>query len=427
MTRFFRKRYVIALALIFVGVAGIHVFTILSPPPHELAGPVDTEMVAGSPEFTRSMFALHGGVYSEDSAITTLQNGDEIFPAMLEAIAGAQRSINMETYVYWSGSIGARFAEALAERARAGVEVNVLLDWQGSVSMEPALIEMMSSAGATVLRFRPVHWHTLDRLNSRTHRKLLVVDGHIGFIGGVGIADKWLGDARDPNEFRELHYRVEGPVVAAMQGAFSFNWVEAAGQPLQGDLHFPELSPRGNRLSQLVYSSAGSRNVMHLMLMTALAAAQDHIRIGTAYFVPDEIAIAQLLEARQRGVTVDILVPGEHTNKDFVRAASRHFWGDLLQAGVNIYEYDPTMFHAKITIIDEVWTSIGSANFDERSFRLNDEANLNVYDLEFAAEQISIFEQDLARSTPVTFEEWNNRSLWEKLSDWTASRLRVQL
>ncbi len=427
MRRLFRKRYFIALTLVIMGVLGTIGAVILIPEPHELAGPVETELVAGSPEFVRSMFALHGGNLYESNTIATLQNGEEIFPAMLGAIASAQRSINFETYVYWSGSIGSRFAEALAERAAAGVEVNVLLDWQGSVSMEDELIEMMVAAGASVERFRPIEWYTLDRFNARTHRKLLIVDGKVGFIGGVGIADKWLGDASNPDEFRELHYRVLGPVVASMQGAFAFNWLEVTGSPLQGDHHFPPLEDSGPLVTQLVYSSVGSRNVMHVMLMTALAAARDHIRIGTAYFVPDEIAIAQLLAARRRGVIVDVLVPGKHTNKDFVRAASRHFWGDLLKAGVNFYEYDPTMYHAKITIIDESWTSIGSANFDERSFRLNDEANLNVYDGDFAAQQIRIFEQDLERSTRITLEHWSSRPAWQKLTDWFASTLRVQL
>jgi cardiolipin synthase len=423
----YRKRYFLALALVIAGIVSTLAVVILPPEPHELAGPVAAELVAGTPEFVRTMSAVHGGRLHESNAIQTLQNGDEIFPAMLAAIAGAQRSINFETYVYWSGTIGARFAEALAERAAAGVEVNVLLDWQGSVSMERELVETMARAGASVERFRPIHWHTVDRFNSRTHRKLLIVDGRIGFTGGVGIADEWLGDARNPDEFRELHYRVEGPVVASMQGAFAFNWVEATGRPLLGDVHFPELAVSGGLPAQLVYSTTGTRNVMHVMLMTALAAARDRIRIGTAYFVPDEIAIAQILAARERGVVIDVLVPGEHTNKDFVRAASRHFWGDLLEAGVNFYEYDPTMYHAKVTIIDDNWTSIGSANFDERSFRLNDEANLNIYDAAFAAEQIAIFEQDLARSTLITLKHWEERPVWEKVTDWIASTLRVQL
>lgn len=422
-----RKRTLVAVALLTAGIVVGLALIILPPEPHELSGPIETELVAGTPEFTRSMFALHGASLFEGSAIATLENGDEIFPAMLEAINIAERSINFETYVYWSGSIAEQFAAALAERAAAGVEVNVLLDWQGSVSMEPELIDMMVEAGAQVERFRPIHWYTLDRFNSRTHRKLLIVDGVIGFTGGVGIADDWLGDARKPGEFRELHYRVEGPIVGAMQGAFSFNWMEASGQPLQGDAHFPELDPAGELVTQLTYSTTGSRNVMHVMMMTALAAAQDHIRIGTAYFVPDEIAIAQLLAARKRGVEIDILVPGQFSNKQFVRHASRHFWGELLEAGVKLHEFEPTMYHAKVLMIDDSWTSIGSANFDERSFRLNDEANLNVYDVAFTTEQIAIFEADLERSTQISLEDWENRPVLEKLTDWAASTLRVQL
>ena len=428
MTLFSKRTFAIALAAV-VGAIGTLLFVILTPEPHELTGPVPATLSTTSKaDFVRSMLGIHSGQYSAGNEVLTLQNGAEIFPAMLDAIANAEASINLETYVYWSGAIGARFAEALAERAAAGVEVNVLLDWQGSVPMRPELIELMTAAGVVVKRFRPVHWYTIDRLNSRTHRKLLVVDGRIGFIGGVGIADKWLGDARNPDEFRELHYRVEGPIVAAMQGAFVFNWVEASGHTLQGPAYFPELDTSDDgQLAQLVYSTTGARNVMHLMLMTAISAAQNNIRIGTAYFVPDEIALRQLFAARERGVRVDIMVPGKHTNKDVVRSASRHFWGDLLRAGVNIYEFDPTMYHAKIMVVDDQWTTVGSANFDERSFRLNDEANLNLFGADFAREQIRIFELDLAKSTPVTLEQWEDRPISEKALDWLASVLRVQL
>jgi len=428
VTLFSKRTFAITLAAV-IGAIGTLLFVILTPEPHELTGPVPATLSTTSrADFVRSMLGIHSGQYSAGNEVLTLQNGDEIFPAMLDAIANAEASINLETYVYWSGAIGARFAEALAERAAAGVEVNVLLDWQGSVPMHPELIELMTAAGVVVERFRPVHWYTIDRLNSRTHRKLLVVDGRIGFIGGVGIADKWLGDARNPDEFRELHYRVEGPIVAAMQGAFVFNWVEASGHTLQGPAYFPELDTSDDgQLAQLVYSTTGARNVMHLMLMTAISAAQNNIRIGTAYFVPDEIALRQLLAARERGVRVDIMVPGKHTNKDVVRSASRHFWGDLLRAGVNIYEFDPTMYHAKIMVVDDRWTTVGSANFDERSFRLNDEANLNLFGADFAREQIQIFEQDLAKSTPITLEQWEDRPISKKALDWLASVLRVQL
>ena len=427
MKRFVTAPLVLAPLFLLVGIAGTLAFLSLAPPPHELERAVETAMAADSAEFIRSMDGLYGADLSDGNAITTLENGDEIFPAMLEAIAGARETITFETYVYWSGEIGIMFAEALSERARAGVEVKVLLDWQGSVPMESELVDQMRAAGATVERFRPIHWYTLDKFNNRTHRKLMIVDGSIAFTGGVGIADEWTGDAQTPDQFRDTHYRIEGPAVASMQGAFAFNWVEATGETLQGTPYFPEREDAGDILAQLVYSHAGSRNVMHLMQMTAIAAARDHIRIATPYFIPDEIAIAQLVDARRRGVEIDILLPGQHTNKKIVSSASRHFWGDLMEAGVRFFAYEPTMYHGKLVVIDDSWASIGSANFDERSFRLNDEANLTVFDEAFAAEQIAMFERDLSQSREISLQEWQSRPFGQKVVDWLWSHLRVQL
>jgi cardiolipin synthase A/B len=278
-----------------------------------------------------------------------------------------------------------------------------------------------------VVRFRPLRWYTLDRLNNRTHRKLLIVDGRVGFTGGVGISDDWLGDARNPDEWRESHYRVEGPIVAMLQGAFVSNWVEDTGEVLQGEAHFPPLERAGEVVAKLVVSTTGSRNYMHLMLMTVIAAAERHIRITTPYFVPGEVAMEQLLQARDQGVEVDVIVPGEHIDQEIVGRASRHFWGRLLEAGVRIHEYQPTFIHAKLLVVDTAFVSVGSTNFDERSFRLNDEANLNVFDTEFACDQIRVFEDDLARSRQVTLEDWENRSLREKFVDWSASWFRPQI
>jgi cardiolipin synthase A/B len=375
----------------------------------------------------RTIDGLLGSSLSQGNRIETLRNGDAIFPAMLEAVRSAERTITFETYIYWSGFIARDFAEALAERAEAGVEVRVLLDWQGSVPMDRDLVEMMEAAGVRVERFRPIHWYTLDKINNRTHRKLLVVDGRVGFTGGVGIADEWLGDARHPGEWRETHYRVEGPTVAGLQEAFADNWIEATGEVLQGDGFFPPLEPVGDSLAHMVKSSTGAANRMHMMMMTAIASAESHVRIGTPYFVPDEVAKAQLLEARARGIEVEIIVPGPHMSKDFVRNASRHFWGPLLEAGVRIHEYQPTFFHAKIVIVDEAWATVGSSNFDERAFRLNDEANLGVFDPAFVREQVAIFEEDLGRTREITLEEWEQRPFRQKAVDWAWSWLRVQL
>jgi cardiolipin synthase len=277
------------------------------------------------------------------------------------------------------------------------------------------------------VRFRPVTWYTLDRVNNRTHRKLLVVDGRIGFTGGVGIADEWNGDARTPSEWRDTHYRVEGPVAAEFQAAFAEHWIEATGELLMGDRFFPEIAPVGGHAAQVVVSSTHQRNTMHLMLMTALAAAQKSIRISTPYFVPDDLTRQQLLEARKRGVEIQILVPGPQIDARVVRKASRHLWGDLLQAGVKISEYQPTFFHCKLVVVDDVWTSVGSTNIDDRALRLNDEANINLFDQEFARAQTAIFDRDAAVSKPYTFADWQNRSTSQKVSDWVSSLARSQI
>ncbi|MFN3936688.1 MAG: phospholipase D-like domain-containing protein [Gemmobacter sp.] len=397
------------------------------PGRRDLRAPVPPVLAASDGPFLRTMDGLFGAALVPGNRVETLLNGDRIFGTMLEAIRSARTSINFETYVYWRGAIAETFAEALSERARAGVEVRVLLDWAGSLKMSRALIERMQSAGVRVVQFRPIRWHSLHRVNHRTHRKLLVVDGTTGFTGGVGIGEEWTGDARSPSEWRDTHFRVTGPLVAQMQGAFAENWIEETGEVLQGDAFFPPLADAGPLEADLVLGRTGQRTSIHLMLMIALSAARDRIRICTPYFVPDDVAIDQLLEARRRGVQVDILVPGPHNDAGFVRSGSRRFWGPLLRAGVRIWEYQPTFIHAKMIVIDDCWSSIGSSNFDERSFRLNDEANLNVFDRGFAAEMIEIFEADLACARRIRLEDWEARPLVVKIGDWLCSRLRPVL
>lgn len=379
-------------------------------------------------QFQRAMSSYSNGSISTGNAVQTLVNGDEIFPSMLGAIGAAKETINFETYIYWSGKIGYQFARALAAKSRQGVEVRVLVDWVGSLPFDEDLIRIMTSAGVEFVRFRPVHWYTLDRVNNRDHRKLLIVDGQVAFTGGVGIADKWLGDARNVDEWRDTHYHITGPIVAAFQAAFAENWLEATGETLLGSEFYPPLTVPGNLQAQLVLSSQpnGSES-MELMFLTAIASAQTHIRIGMAYFVPDEIALNQLIDAKRRGVEIEVIVPNHLTDVPIVRKGSRHFWGDLLRAGVRIFEYQPTMYHPKLLIVDDVWASVGSANFDERSLRLNDEASLNVYDRDFTTTQIDMFAEDLLRSREITLAEWEARPLTEKITDWLASTLRSQL
>ncbi len=421
-----RRRITLSITAVALTLAAVIVALNLMPDRRELREPLTSVLSPDAPEFRRSLAGLFGSNLMDGNQIEILQNGVEIYPAMLDAIASAQNSINFETYIYWSGDMADQFADALIERAQAGGEVRVLLDWVGSEPTNPELVEAMIAEGVEVKRFRPLRWYTLDRINNRTHRKFLIIDGRIGFTGGVGIGDEWLGDARNPDEWRETHYRVTGPVVAAMQGGFVSNWVEDTGEVLKGDAYFPPLEPVGETLAQLVLSSTGSRNYMHLMLMSVIASAQEHIRITTPYFVPDEIAVEQLLDARARGVEVDIIVPGEHMSKAMVRRASRHLWGPLLEAGVRIHEFQPTFMHAKLMVVDEDFASVGSTNFDERSFRLNDEANLNIFDPDFAAAKIAIFDADLARAEQITLEDWENRPLVTRATDWAWSLLRTQ-
>jgi cardiolipin synthase A/B len=379
------------------------------------------------PEFAPTMEGILAAAIEPGNKIDTLVNGDEIFPAMLRAIGEAEKTINFETYIYWSGDIAERFADALSERGRAGVRVNVILDYVGSLPMDERLIKRMGEAGVKLVRFRPLHWYTIDRLNYRSHHKLLIIDGRLGFTGGVGIADEWKGDARNPNEWRDNHYRLEGSIVAGLQSAFAEHWLEATGDVLRGEAYFPPLRSAGSVALQSTRSSPFSGNqTLYLSLMLAVSAAEHHIRIGIAYFLPNEATLEQILEARKRGVEIEIIVPGIWTDTEEVRRASRHFWGQLLEAGVKIYEYEPTMYHVKVVIVDDAWATLGTANLDERSFRFNDETNINVYDKAFVQEQIALFEADKLLARAVSLEEWQRRPLQIKLSDWFWSHFRSQ-
>jgi cardiolipin synthase len=357
--------------------------------------------------------------------VIALLNGDEIFPAMLRDIRGARKTITLETYIYWSGQIGQKFANALAERSRAGIKVHVLVDWAGSDKLDDALVKEMKQAGVAFQKFRPLRWYNLGRVNNRTHRKLMVVDGRVGFTGGVGIADIWTGHAQDSAHWRDSHFRVEGPVVAQMQAAFMDNWIVATGEVLHGDAYFPPLAPTGKLPAQLFFSSPseGSES-MALMYLLAIMAAEQSIYLSSAYFVPDKLTQDALTAARKRGVKVQIITPGKYLDTKIVRGASRSSWGDLLGAGVEIYEYEPSMYHCKVFIVDELLVSVGSTNWDPRSFRLNDEANLNIYDAEFARKQVEVFRQDLTKSRQITLQQWRARPLREKVGEMLASVVR---
>jgi cardiolipin synthase A/B len=380
------------------------------------------------PQFAREIGILLGPPIVAGNRVTNLENGEEIFPAMLAAIHGARDTITFETYIYWSGEVGRRFAEALAERARHGVAVHVLIDWVGSQRMEASLLETMEAGGVQVQRYHPLRWYQLGRLNNRTHRKLMVIDGRIGFTGGVGIADQWDGHSQDPDHWRDSHYRLEGPAVAQMQAAFMDNWIKTTGEVLQGPGYFPPLRAEGDTPAQVFVSSpTGGSESMMLMYLMSIAAAKRTIDLSAAYFVPDSLTRRALRDALKRGVRLRIIVPGGHIDTHVVRRASRSRWGELLEAGAEIREFQPTMFHCKMLVVDGLMVSVGSTNFDNRSFRLNDEANLNVYDAGFAARVGEVFERDLARSRGITHQGWAARPWREKLLEHAASILSPQL
>lgn len=389
---------------------------------------IKREYTLHDPQYQRALGVMLGPPITEGNRFKALYNGDQIFPPMLAAIRGAKQSITFETYIYWSGDIGQAFADALAERARAGVKVHVLLDWLGSAKVDEGFIREMERAGVEIRKFHKPDWYDIARMNNRTHRKLLVVDGRIGFTGGVGIAPEWTGDAQDAEHWRDSHFQVEGPVVAQMQAVFMDNWVKVAGDVLHGARYFPALAPVGDGRAQMFSSSpSGGSESMHLMYLLSIAAATRTIDLSSAYFVPDDLTVGALVAALQRGVRVRIITPGPIIDSKTVRSASRAAWGPLLEAGAQISEYQPTMFHCKVFTVDGLLVSVGSTNFDNRSFRLNDEANLNIYDEAFAKAQTEQFERDLQQSQRLTLEAWKERPLREKAIERVAALLADQL
>ena len=384
--------------------------------------------VSADADFRRALGILLGPPLVGGNHVTTLVNGDQIFPAMLKAIDSARVTVTFETFVF-RDEIGAQFCAALSAAAKRGIKVHILLDWLGSSSMDPALLENTRNAGCDVQLYHELTWLHLGRLNNRTHRKLLVVDGRVGFTGGVGMGTEWTGNAQDPRHWREMHYRVEGPVVSQMQAVFVDNWIKATGRILHGSDYFPTTEELAGVMDAQMFGSspAGGSDSMHLMVLLALTAAHVSIDIENAYFVPDRLTIDALVEAARRGVRVRIVVPGRHTDARVGRWAAQALYGDLLNAGVEIYEYQPTMIHCKVMVIDGAWTSVGSANFDDRSFRLNDEANLNVFSPELAGEQIRQIEEDIGLSKRMVLRRWARRPFTRRMYERLALLMRSQL
>lgn len=369
-----------------------------------------------------------GAPQLQGNQVDLLVNGDEIFPAMLDSIRGARESINLLTYVYWTGDVAETFANELAAAARRGVRVRVLLDAFGARKIDDAWIERMRKAGAHVAWYRPLHWNRLHHFNTRTHRKILVVDGRVGFTGGVGIAQEWTGNAQDGDHWRDNHFRVQGPSVRYLQGSFAENWQQATGTVLAGPAAFPEHEPKGNAEVVVVNAPAGERfDGIPLTYWILFRTARRSIQIATPYYVPDPDVSLGLRDAAERGVQVTLLVPGPHQDSVLVRYATRTYYRELLEAGVRIYEYQPTVMHTKLVMVDGTWALVGSPNFDSRSLELNDEIALAVRDPVLLADLAMSYAEDLRRSRPVDLEEAESRALWERVRDSAARSLREQL
>jgi cardiolipin synthase len=393
---------------------------------YELRG---SALDVGCDEFLRAAEAITSTPITVGNRAEILINGDEIFPAFIETITSARKSVNLLTYIYWHGEIARQIADAVCERAQAGIEVNILFDAVGSAKMGRELTGQMRDAGANFAIFRPPKPYAIRRVNNRTHRKLCIVDGNVGLIGGVGIADEWSGNAEDPDHWRDTHVRVRGPVVRGLQGAFAENWLEATGDVLVGPQYLPDLEPiEGGCKMQLVRSSAGVGDTnMEALYFLAIACARQRLHLTAAYFAPRPAFIEALCDAADRGVDVRVLVPGEHIDKAFVRKAGRGSYEQLLECGVRIWEYCPTMLHAKTLTIDGRWTSIGSVNFDNRSFQLQDEATLCVASESFTATLDDQFERDLARSEEIELDRWRERSLRAKANERALRLARREL
>jgi cardiolipin synthase len=392
---------------------------------YELSGELDV----GAPEFLRALEALTGAPVSEGNDLRVLINGDEIFPVVLETIAAATQTLNLLTFVYWRGEIAVQIAEAVSERSRAGVRCNVLLDAFGAARMDARLVQAMENAGVRVERFRPIKPYTVTKADHRTHRKVIVADGSVGMTGGVGIAEEWTGDAEDPAHWRDTHVRVSGPVVRALQGAFLENWLEATGEVLVGDGYLPELDPVADGAPmQVVVSGPGVNHTnTEAMYFLAIASARHTIQMTTAYFAPRPMFVEALCAAARRGVDVQVIVPGPHIDRQVVRSAGRSVYAALLDAGISIFEYQPTMLHAKTLVIDGRWCSIGSANFDNRSFALNDEATLCVQSTQVAGQLAHVFENDRELSKKIERSTWSWRSPHHRVAEAGARLLRREL
>ena len=392
---------------------------------------VKFELKDGRPvaELMPALVGLTASSVDAGNRIEILQNGDGFFPPLLRDIAAARESVHLESFIWYEGSISRQIAAALVAKAKSGVEVRVLVDASGGRQLKGDAQKMLEDAGVKVAHFHPLRISNLGRINNRDHRKLVIIDGRIAYIGGHCIADEWTGHAQDKKHFRDTSLRVSGPVVNRLQGAFAENWIEETGEIPAAEKYFPKLTPVGPTSAHVAYTSpSGSVSSVQILYYLAIEAARREIVIQNPYLLPDDQAIQALAQAVQRGVQVKIMVPSDDASDSaLVQHASHHHFGTLLKRGVRIWEYDHTLLHQKVMIVDGVWSAVGSTNFDDRSFQLNDEVNIGILDPNVAAQLRAAFALDLAHAKERKFEEWQHRSLWHKMVDGVAYLGRSQL
>jgi len=409
--------------------AGIAFFFYLLAPRERVPGyGLEHKFAVHSHEFLSSVVGATDVPFVHNNKFTVLNDGDEFYPAMLDAIANAQKSITMEQYIFWDGEIGRRFAAALAERSRAGVKVKLLLDAFGSATLRGQIFQTLKDGGCDIAWYNPVWLRTLGRFNHRDHRKSLIIDGRIAFTGGAGIADHWLGHAQDPKHWRDIQIRLEGPGATGLQAAFSQNWLETTAELISDANYFPPSDSAGTISTQTILSSPKSgASAVRIMYYLSIISAQKSIYIANAYFVPDDSAVCILVEARQRGVDVKIMVAGIYNDMLISRYASIHGYGKLLEAGIEIYEYKKTMLHQKTMVVDGIWSTVGTTNFDNRSFALDEESNVCVYDRRIAEQLEAIFKKDLEDCDRVDLAEWRRRGIKKRLFGTICVFLKEQI
>lgn len=388
---------------------------------------LDHEFAVDDEEFLPTMAGATGVPFMPGNRIDLLNNGDEFYPAMLADIARAEGSITIEAYIYWAGRIGQEFAEALAERARAGVKVKILLDAVGSTSIGEEALKTLESGRCQLAWYNPIRLRTIGRFNNRTHRKSLIIDGRIAFTGGAGIADHWRGRAQNPKHWRDLQIRIEGPAVAPLQTGFAQNWLQTTGELISGLLFYPLIEPAGRLSAQTILSSPEvGASTARTMYYLSIICARRSIFIANPYFIPDQVATDALVDARRRGVDVRVMVSGRHNDNWLARHNSVRLYGNLLRAGITILEYNRTMLHHKTMVVDGLWSTVGTTNFDNRSFAHNEENNVCVYDRGVANRLNELFHQDLDGCDPVDYERWRHRGVLARVQEFVAAFLTEQ-